>query len=96
MKAETKLRETQAKAQLVPGQIVTAGPVCAGEEGDYIWGFIFYISHCQPASGILLVHSASHIVSSSVDGAMILMCVPSIAPTKKLALILSDCPKETA
>ena len=41
MKAETKRRETQAKAQLVPGPIATAGLVCAG--GDYIWGFIFYL-----------------------------------------------------
>ena len=31
--------KTKAKAQLVPGPIATAGPVCAGEEGDYIWEY---------------------------------------------------------
>ena len=43
MMNESEDKETHAKAQLVPGPTATAGPVCAGEEGDYICGFIFYI-----------------------------------------------------
>ena len=41
MTNESEDKETHAKAQLVPGPIATAGLVCTGEEGDYIWGFIF-------------------------------------------------------
>ena len=151
MKAGTKRPETQAKAQLVPGPIATAGPVCAGEEGDYIWGFIFYIyiycalivnninnnnincnarnhSHVlielcswlwveiggrEPRlAGIATVtqqvtscwsmvplKKLPQTTSSSVDGAMFVMCVPSIAPTSPgvpaiammLALVLINC-----
>ena len=65
MMNESGDKKTWNASESPTGPIATAGPVCAGDEGDYIWGFIFIFVCSNIHGGKLLTIIGLHMDSTN-------------------------------